>query len=137
MQNVSTSGTGLSRGKQANVKDQQRLETLFRAVDLIKSDLTKCGKGLPESRKPVFECGSDYFTVRFKEKTVQTILYRFDLERKVLTRQVNRKRTETVLDCVSDFYITFFPESKSVLYRIEVNGRENIRGYIFLVNMTN
>ena len=49
MQTVSTKGIGLPQ-KQAMEKGQQRLERLFRAVDLIKSDLTKCGKGMPESK---------------------------------------------------------------------------------------
>ena len=132
-----TSGTGLSRQNQTNVKGQQKLERLFTAVDQIKSDLTKCGKGLSESRRPVFECGADHFSIRFKRKTLQKVEYRFDPEQKSLARRVNRKKVETVLDGVSDFYITFFPESRSVLYRIDLNGKESIRGYIFLVNMAN
>ena len=134
MQTLQT-GTGLSRKKQAMEVKEQHLERLFMAVDIIKSDLNLCGKGLPQSKRPVFQCGSDYFSVRFKTKQTQTILYRFDPERKVLTRQVNRQREETFLEGVTDFYITHFPESRSVLYRIEVNGKEQIRGYIFLVYM--
>jgi hypothetical protein len=136
MQTIST-GSGLSRKNQANVKGQQRLERLFQAVDQIKSDLTMCGKGLPESKRPLFECGSDFFSVRFKRKSVQTILYLFDPEEKTLSRRINPKRSETILEGVTDFYVIHFPESRSVLYRIEVNGRENIRGYIFMVNLTN
>ena len=132
-----TSGTGLSRENQANVKDQQRLETLFRAVDQIKSDLTSCGKGMPESKRPLIESGPDYFSVRYKKKKVRKVEYRFDQEQKKLTRRVNRNKAETVLDGVTDFYINYFQESKSVLYRIEMNGKEQIRGYIFLINMVN
>jgi hypothetical protein len=64
-------------------------------------------------------------------------LYRFDLEERTLTRRIGLKRPEVFLEGVSDFYITFFPESRSVLYRIELNNKESIRGYIFLVNMVN
>jgi hypothetical protein len=133
MQNLTT-GTGLP--VERKTEKSQHLERLFHAVDTIKSDLTKCGKGLPESKRPLFESGTDYFSVRFKRKTVQKVEYRFDPEQRTLSRRVNRQKVETILDQVTDFYITFFPESRSVLYRIEMNGRENIRGYIFLVNMT-
>ena len=39
-----------------------------------------------------------------------------------------------ILDKVTDFYLKFFPESKSILYRIEL-GNEQIRGYVFLSNL--
>jgi hypothetical protein len=136
MQTESINRRGLLQN-QANVKGQQRLERLFHAVDTIKSDLTMCGKGLPESTKPLFECGSNHFSVRYKRKSVQKVEYRFDPERKTLSRRVNRKKVERVLEGVTDFYVTFFPESKSVLYRVEISKKENIRGYIFLVNMVN
>ena len=31
--------------------------------------------------------------------------------------------------------MTFFPDANSVLYRIEVNKKEQVRGYIFLLNL--
>jgi len=34
-----------------------------------------------------------------------------------------------------EFYSHFFPEAKSILYRIGLNGGEQIRGYIFLMNI--
>jgi hypothetical protein len=135
MQTMQT-GTGLSREKQANEK-QLHLDTLFRAVDQVKSDLTLCGKGLPESKRPVFSCGSDFFSVKFKRKKVETVLYHFNPDERTLTRRVGLKRPELFLEGVTDFYITFFPESRSVLYRIELNNKKSIRGYIFLVNMVN
>ena len=33
------------------------------------------------------------------------------------------------------FYVTHFPEANSVLYRIEVEKKKQIRGYIFLLNL--
>lgn len=66
MQNVSTSGISLPRQKQAMEAKEQHLETLFNAVDQIKTDLTLCGKGMPESKRPLFESGTDYFSVRLK-----------------------------------------------------------------------
>ena len=134
---VSTEGIGLPVEKETMEAKQLHLETLFHAVDIIKSDLNMCGKGLPESKRPVFECGSDFFSVRFKRKRIETILYRFDPEEKTLTRRVGLKRPEVFLEGVTDLYVAFFPESRSVLYRIELNGKESIRGYIFLVNMVN
>jgi hypothetical protein len=54
-----------------------------------------------------------------------------------LERQVNMGRISTLLGEVSDFYVTYFPDANSVLYRIEVNKKEQIRGYIFLLNLAN
>ena len=52
-----------------------------------------------------------------------------------LKRKVDRGYFQPLIEEVTDFHISFFPESKSVLYKIEINNKEQIRGYIFLVNM--
>jgi len=87
---------------------QERLEATFRTVDTIKSDLNKCGMRLQEARQlcavnPFFSAAGSF-----------TCTYGL--------------ADEQLLEEVSDFYVTYFPDANSVLYRIEVNSREQIRG---------
>jgi len=56
-------------------------------------------------------------------------------KQKVLKRKIDRGYFQPVIEGVTDFYISFFDDSNSVLYRLEINNREQIRGYIFLSNM--
>jgi hypothetical protein len=66
---------------------------------------------------------------------LKEIEYRYFEKQAQLKRKVDRGHFQPLVDRVSDFFVSFFPESQSVLYRIEVNNREQIRGYIFLKNM--
>ena len=66
---------------------------------------------------------------------LKQIEYKFFTKQNILKRKLDRGYFQPLIEKVTDFYITFFPESNSVLYRIEVNNREQIRGYIFLTNM--
>ena len=66
---------------------------------------------------------------------LKEIEYRFFAKQAQLKRKVDRGNFQPLLDRVSDFFVSFFPESQSVLYRIEVNKKEQVRGYIFLKNM--
>jgi type II secretory pathway pseudopilin PulG len=61
--------------------------------------------------------------------------YKYFTGQQTLKRKSDRGSFQPLLEEVTDFFVTFFPESKSVLYRIEVNRKEQIRGYIFLINM--
>lgn len=54
---------------------------------------------------------------------------------KTLKRKVNNGYFQPLLEEVTDFYVQFYPESISVLYRFEINNKEQLRGYIFLPNM--
>lgn len=61
--------------------------------------------------------------------------YKYFAGQQAIKRKSDRGSFQPLLEEVTDFFVTFFPESKSVLYRIEVNRKEQIRGYIFLINM--
>ena len=54
---------------------------------------------------------------------------------KILKRKTGKGYFQPLIESVTDFYITYFPDANSVLYRIEVNNKEQVRGYIFLTNM--
>jgi prepilin-type N-terminal cleavage/methylation domain-containing protein len=190
------------------ISSQEKMESIFHTVEMIRSDLTKCGMRLLEPAKflgfPLF-VNSDYsFKVIYgietemlidnaKESTAvitinrndfftkgkriviydpdnrnyeineiqavkgdQLILltglqddypknssvvvlkeveYKHYAEQNTLKRKVNKGYFQPIIEEVTDFYVQFFPESCSVLYRIEVNKKEQIRGYIFMVNM--
>lgn len=105
--------------------NQERLENIFHCVDSIKSDLNKCTK-MP-AEHPIhlfnFHCGCD------------EIAYKYLPASHELQRRKNSGKYKTILTEVSDFYTTYFPDAQSVLYRIEINSKEQIRGYIFLQNL--
>jgi competence protein ComGF len=202
--NVSQSTTHTKR----IISNQEKMESIFHTVEMIRSDLTKCGMRLLEPAKflgmPLF-VNSDYsFKVIYgignemliddsKENATTVTINRNDFfkkgkkiviydpdnrnyeineiqaldgdqlilltglqddyptnssvvvlkeveykhyaEQNILKRKVNKGYFQPLIEGVTDFYVKFFPESCSLLYRIEVNKKEQIRGYIFLTNM--
>jgi len=66
---------------------------------------------------------------------LKKIEYKFYPGQRVLKRKTDKGNFQPLLEEVSDFYVTYFPDANSVLYRIEVNKKEQIRGYIFLLNL--
>jgi hypothetical protein len=66
---------------------------------------------------------------------LKKVEYRFYPAQRILKRKTDKGNFQPLLEEVSDFYVTFFPDANSVLYRIEVNKQEQIRGYIFLLNL--
>ncbi|HLP49125.1 MAG TPA: type II secretion system protein [Candidatus Kapabacteria bacterium] len=54
---------------------------------------------------------------------------------KTLKRKVNNGYFQPLLEEVTDFHVKFYPESIAVLYRLEINNKEQLRGYIFMSNM--
>jgi prepilin-type N-terminal cleavage/methylation domain-containing protein len=66
---------------------------------------------------------------------IKEVEYKIYLKQKALKRKVNKGYFQPLIEEVTDFNIKFYPESSSVFYRIEINHKEQIRGYIFLVNM--
>lgn len=196
------------RQSQKFISNHQKLEALFNTVDMIRSDLTKCGMRLQEASKyfhfPLFEYSDTSFKVTYgiedefllqdskvgeasitvnrneyfqtKKRIViydpvketyevneikslnnnQVILlntlqnnycrnsiavvlkeveYKLYSQQNALKRKVNKGFFQPLIEDVTDFNIRFYPESRSVLYRIEINKKEQIRGYIFLTNM--
>jgi type II secretory pathway component PulJ len=66
---------------------------------------------------------------------LKKVEYKFYPAQRMLKRKTDKGNFQPLLEEVTDFYVTFFPDANSVLYRIEVNKKEQIRGYIFLLNM--
>lgn len=67
---------------------------------------------------------------------LKKVEYKFYPVQRMLKRKTDKGNFQPLLEEVSDFYVTYFPDANSVLYRIEVNKKEQIRGYIFLLNLT-
>jgi len=66
---------------------------------------------------------------------LKKVEYKYYPAQGVLKRKTDKGNFQPLLEEVSDFYVTFFPDANSVLYRIEVNKKEQVRGYIFLLNL--
>jgi hypothetical protein len=199
--------TGITRKVIAN---QQRNEAIFHTVDMLRSDLSKCGMRLQEAANcfsiSLFEYSSSSFKVTYgignetliedslsgdsvitinrndffnkgkkillfdPEKSMyefnrivgrkgdeltlsEGLLYDYrkqaavvalkEVEYKlyvqqngnVLKRKVNRGYFQPLLEDVTDFTVRFYPEANSVFYKIEINKKEQIRGYIFMTHM--
>ena len=190
------------------ISSQEKMESIFHTVEMIRSDLTKCGMRLLEPAKflgfPLF-VNSDYsFKVIYGIETemlsndakenaaaitinrndffkkgkriviydpdnrnyeineiqdldgdqlilltalqedypknssvvvLKEVEYKHYAEQNTLKRKVNKGYFQPLIEEVTDFYVKFFPESCSLLYRIEVNKKEQIRGYIYMTNM--
>jgi len=56
--------------------------------------------------------------------------------RKILKRKINKGYFQPLLENVTNFFVYFYPEANSVFYMVEVGYREQVRGYVFLTNMT-
>jgi hypothetical protein len=66
---------------------------------------------------------------------LRDVEYRHFAEQNILRRKVNKGYFKPLIKDVTDFYVKFFPESCSVLYRVEIEKKEQIRGYIFMENI--
>ncbi|MCK4836756.1 MAG: hypothetical protein KAT17_08960 [Candidatus Aminicenantes bacterium] len=66
---------------------------------------------------------------------LKQVEYKLYPKQNILKRKVDKGYFQPLIEEVTDFYLNFFQDSKSVLYKIEINNKEQIRGYIFLVNM--
>ena len=66
---------------------------------------------------------------------LEEVQYKVYEDQRTLKRKVNRGYFQPLIKEVTDLNITYYPESISILYRIEINGKMQIRGYHFLVNM--
>lgn len=189
-------------------RSQDRLEGIFLTVDMLKSDLGKCGQRLQEAARDVavtpFSLASGGFKMLYgtvseplaadavcdgksvsvvsaglfprgrtlllynsdrqtcqwnevaetrdgqlllKEKlkfdfpagsetvAIRQVEYRWDGKAKTLKRRSDSGGFQPLLEDVSDFYVAYFAESQSVLYRIEIDQKEQVRGYLFLANL--
>lgn len=81
-----------------------------------------------------YELQNDY-SMNSTVVVLKEVQYKIYEDQNILKRKVNRGYFQPMIEEVTDFNVTYYPESVSVLYRIEVNKKEQVRGYIFLVNM--
>ncbi|GEM_PF-585418 len=192
------------------ISNQQKMEAIFHTVDMIRSDLTKCGMRLQEASRffsfPLFDFTDYSFKVVYglqsenllaeapagtniilankneyfqkKKKiiiydpyreyyetneiasvkgnqltllqtlknpysnqavavVVKEVEYKLYPAQNTLKRKINQGYFQPIIEEVTDFNITFYPDVFSVLYRIEVNHKQQIRGYIFLSQLGN
>jgi hypothetical protein len=190
------------------VSNQEKMESIFHTVEMIRSDLTKCGMRLQEPAKfsgfPLFDNSdisfkvtygigdelliedsivneslvainsSDYFKKGKKiviydpdnknyeineikstrgdqlflakalesdypknsaVVAVKEVEYKLYTDQNILKRKVNKGYFQPLIEGVTDFYVKYFPESFSLFYRIEINKKEQVRGYIYMTNM--
>lgn len=65
---------------------------------------------------------------------LKRVEYKYYPAQRTLKRRSDNGAFQPLLEEVSDFYVTFFPDANSVLYRIEIDRKEQVRGYVFLLN---
>jgi hypothetical protein len=63
---------------------------------------------------------------------LRKVEYKYDSKKLALKRKVDNGYFKTLLKDVTEFFVRYFPEHNSVLYRIELEKKEQMRGYIFL-----
>ena len=98
---------------------QEKLEMVFAAVDKLKQDLNKATQITKEGK--VLSMISAGYAITWA------------IVNKKLVRHVYGEN-ESLMPA-DELYSHFFPEAGSILYRIGLNGGEQIRGYIFLMNI--
>lgn len=113
-----------SRRKEVLIYDKERGCYEFNRIDKYEGDRLLLYYELQNDY-------SEYSTV----VVLKEVQYKIYEDQKSLKRKVNRGYFQPMIEEVTDFNITYYPESVSVLYRIEINNKEQVRGYIFLVNL--
>jgi hypothetical protein len=84
----------------------------------------------------ILETGLQYdYPINSPVVVLKDVEYKYDAKQNILKRKVNNGYFQPMIEEVTDFYVKFFPESCSVLYRVEIEKKEQIRGYIFMNNM--
>lgn len=187
---------------------QEKMESLFHTMEMMKSDLTKCGMRLHEPSGifgiPMFVNGGSSFRViygiadetllypaetgakvisvnrndylqggkyimiynqenqvyefnkitgrsgeelRLKDEllndypehspviAIKEVEYKLYPKEYMLKRKVNKGYFQPLMNDVTAFSVKFFPEANSVLYRLEVNRKEQLRAFVFLASM--
>lgn len=72
------------------------------------------------------------FPLSSKLIQLKQVVYEFKEKNHELKRRVNGGSFKTLLDEATFFNIKYFPETQSVLYRIEMGNKEMVRGYVNL-----
>lgn len=75
------------------------------------------------------------YTAHASLLVLKQVEYKIYEDQKTLKRKVNNGNFQPMLEEVTNFNVQYFPEAVSVLYTIEVNQKEQLRGYIFMTHM--
>lgn len=100
----------------------------FNTIDDIEYDEDKVYISLVKETKNFYEKNSVIILLK-------SVSFKYYAKEKTLKRKIDNGYFQPMIDNVTDFYLKYFPDSYSLLYRIEVGNKEQIRGYIFLTNM--
>jgi len=66
---------------------------------------------------------------------IRRIEYKYYQKQGILKRKVDRGYFQPLVEEVTDFQVSVSPRNPALLYRLEINRREQVQGYIFLNNM--
>lgn len=113
-----------AKGKEILIYDQERGYYEFNVISGVSGNSLLLTYGL----KNDYSKNSMAIVLKYVE-------YKIYPAEKALKRKVNNGYFQPILEEVTDFHVKFYPESISVLYRFEINNKEQLRGYIFLPNM--
>lgn len=92
-------------------------------------------KSVDENRLTLDENLTDDFPESSGIIVLKEVECKYFPEKNALKRKVNNGAYLHFFEEVTEFFFKFFPESCSVLYRIELKKTEQIRGHVFLTNM--
>jgi len=115
-----------SRGKKIIIFEAHSCLYEMRDIERVKGDVLILDEGLKNSYS------TNAIVVVLKE--VEYKLYKHS-EGNILKRKVNKGYFQPLLENITDFYVSYNPKANSVLYRIEVNCKEQISGYVLLTHM--
>ena len=138
---VVSSLNGSVRYGRKQQEDKDRLDEIFRTVDRLRWDADNCAR----LRKEVIpDAPASCLCVIHEDHKKASIIspsgwieYRFDQTAHTLSRTVpdpsgQRGEPQILLDGVTDFFVAYFPESPSILYRIELKNKSQVRGYLMI-----
>jgi len=66
---------------------------------------------------------------------LKSVEYKYYEKDQILKRKVDNGYFQPLIENVSDFYVTYFNDSNAILYKLEVNKKQQVRGFVFLNNM--
>ncbi len=66
---------------------------------------------------------------------IKEISYKWFKDKKILKRKVDKGYFQPLMEGVSDFTYKYFADNQSLVYKMEINKKAQVRGYIFLNNM--
>ena len=108
------------------MNSQEKLEQIFRTVDVIKDSLNNAKQ---------VQVLDDNAGIKIETIGGENLRLKFDATKQTLKKQIGKGSFETICNCLTGLYFNAYMESKSILYRVEFDGKEQVRGYLFLENL--